>query len=131
MTVSAPRLEEAVRLTIESWGWTVTESLGDVIFSQFGDRVEIRITDSLHPDDVAFLPLRKEELEYRIQAALARRARFAKRLHDLRSPLNAIQGYAEIILETVEGDAVRFAGNIRTATETLTSHLETFRDEGI
>jgi hypothetical protein len=36
-----------------------------------------------------------------------------------------------MIAETADGDALRFASNIRTASETLTGRLENFRDEGV
>ena len=36
-----------------------------------------------------------------------------------------------MIVETAEGDALRFASNIRTASELLTSRLENFREEGV
>lgn len=123
--------EGAIRLTVEAWGWQVADETADAILTANGDFVEIRLAAIRHPDDIAFFPLKEAELKARIERAQERRTRLAKRLHDLRSPLNAIQGYAEMIAETAEGDALRFASNIRTASETLTGRLENFRDEGV
>ena len=123
--------EGAIRSMVESWGWQVADEAADATLTPNGDFLEIRLTASGHPDDIAFFPVKEAELKARIARAQDRRTRLAKRLHDLRSPLNAIQGYAEMIAETADGDALRFASNIRTASETLTSRLENFRDEGV
>lgn len=123
--------EGAIRATVEAWGWQVADEAADATLNAAGDTVEIRLSATRHPDDICFLPLHEAELKTRIELARERRARLAKRLHDLRSPLNAIQGYAEMIAETADGDALRFASNIRTASETLTGRLENFRDEGV
>ena len=123
--------EGAIRSTVEAWGWHVADEAAGAMLTANGDFVEIRLTASGHPDDIAFFPLKEAELKARIERAHERRTRLAKRLHDLRSPLNAIQGYAEMIAETADGDALRFASNIRTASETLTGRLENFRDEGV
>jgi signal transduction histidine kinase len=132
MKVAAAGLPGAIRAELESWGWQLTEDRPDALLSAIADNtIEIRVTATVHADDVAFLPLKREELTARIETAKARRARMQKCLHDLRSPLNAIQGYAEIIAETAEGDALRFASNIRTASELLTSRLEKIRDDGV
>ncbi|MBL8237363.1 MAG: hypothetical protein JNM66_08090 [Bryobacterales bacterium] len=131
MKVSAAGLPGALRAELESWGWQLTEDRPDALISVANGALELRVTATVHPDDIVFLPLKKDELAARIEAARARRARMQKCLHDLRSPLNAIQGYAEIIAETAEGDALRFASNIRTASELLTSRLEKIRDEGV
>ncbi len=131
MKVAAASLPNAIRETIRSWGWQLTEENADAILSISEQCIEIRAAASLYPDDIAFLPLVEKELKHRIELAQIRRTRLAKRLHDLRSPLNAIQGYAEIIAETAEGDVLRFASNIRTASELLTSRLESIREEGI
>lgn len=120
-----------IRATVESWGWQVAEDNVDATLTASGPFVEIRVTAQRLPDDIIFLPLREFELTTRIERARERRTRLAKRLHDIRSPLNAIQGYAEMIAETATGDSLRFASNIRTASETLTSRLENFRDEGV
>lgn len=123
----------AIRATIQSWGWELTEETkgADAILTEAGGHVEIRAAPALHADDLAFLPLNPEELKTRIEAAQRRRTRLAKRLHDLRSPLNAIHGYAEMIAETADGDTLRFASNIRTASDTMTARLENFHDEGV
>ena len=131
MTVAAAGVPDAVRATLESWGWQLSEEHPDAILTISGQSIEIRTCTALHADDIAFLPLQEEELRQRIELAQHRRARLAKCLHDLRSPLNAIQGYAEIIAETAEGDAFRYASNIRTASELLTTRLENIRDEGV
>jgi hypothetical protein len=36
-----------------------------------------------------------------------------------------------MIIETADGDTLRFASNIRTAAELLTARLESFRKEGV
>ncbi len=132
MRVDASALDAELREILTGWGWTLAAEQADAILSAAGGGVvAIRTGASAFPDDMVFLPLRKDELEARIEAAKARRARLAKRLHDLRSPLNAIQGYAEMIAEIAEGDAIRFASNIRTASELLTNRLETLREEGV
>lgn len=97
------------------------------------DGLELRAPGAAHPVDKLFLPLegKLDEFQWRLAAAIRRRDALAKRLHDLRSPLNAIQGYAEMIAETADGDTLRFASNIRTASETLTARLESFREEGV
>lgn len=97
------------------------------------DGLELRAPGAPHPVDKLFFPLegKLDELRWRLAAAIRRRDNLAKRLHDLRSPLNAIQGYAEMIAETADGDTVRFASNIRTASETITARLESFREEGV
>jgi signal transduction histidine kinase len=116
---------------VAAWGWTVTEDNPDARLTEADGLIEIRVAPASFPDDVVFRPLDKLELQFRVEAAKARRSRLAKRLHDLRSPLNAIQGYAEIITETADGDVYRFASNIRTASEVLTNRLTAFRDEGV
>ena len=131
MKVAAAGLPDAIRETIQSWGWQLSEVNPDAILTLVGRYIEIRAAATLLADDIAFLPLIEEELKLRIELASQRRTRLAKRLHDLRSPLNAIQGYAEIIAETAEGDVIRFSSNIRTASELLTIRLETFREEGV
>jgi len=133
MKVVANGLPAAIREDIESWGWELADdpSSADAILSANAQHIEIRAGRAQFPDDVIFPPFEKDELALRIEAAQARRSRLAKRLHDLRSPLNAIQGYAEMIVETADGDALRFASNIRTASETLTGRLEIIRDEGV
>lgn len=131
MKISAPDLSAELRDAIRSWGWEFVDERPDAILSPAGQAIEIRTRPTAQPDDIIYPPLTEEELTHRIGAAQARQSRLAKRLHDLRSPLNAIQGYAEILAETAEGDALRFASNIRTASELLTSRLESFREEGV
>jgi signal transduction histidine kinase len=131
MKVAAAGVPDSIRATLRSWGWQLTEENPDAILTECGHHLEIRTGPALYADDVIFLPLREEELKQRIKMAQRRRLRLAKRLHDFRSSLNAIQGYAEIIAETAHGDSVRFVSNIRTASELLTSRLETLRDEGV
>jgi len=131
MKVAAVGVSETLRTTLASWGWEITEASPDAVLTLSGQHLEIRVAKSLYPDDIMLLPINEPELNLRIELAQARRARLARRLHDLRSPLNAIQGYAEILAETAEGDALRFASNIRTASEILTTKLESIRDEGV
>jgi len=131
MKVSAAGVPDAIRETILSWGWHIAEESADATLTICGQWVEIRVGPTIYPDDIVFSPLDEEELRLRIGMATERRTRLVKRLHDLRSPLNAIQGYAEIIAETADGDALRFASNIRTASEQLTTRLENLRDEGV
>jgi signal transduction histidine kinase len=82
---------------------------------------------SLDADDFILPPLQKEYLALRIASAQKRRAENAQKLsrvlHDLRSPLNAIQGYAELLGEEATGDAARYAARIRTAVELLNDQL--------
>jgi len=52
-------------------------------------------------------------------------------VHDLRSPLNAVQGYADLIIEESSGDTQRFANQIRTAAVQMTSRLQEIRDKGV
>ncbi|MFN0102356.1 MAG: histidine kinase dimerization/phospho-acceptor domain-containing protein [Bryobacteraceae bacterium] len=131
MKVAAVGIADPIRATIQSWGWELTEIGADAILTEAAGQIEIRAAATLHADDIIFLPLKEEELKHRIEWAKRRQTRFARRLHDLRSPLTAIQGYAEIIAESAQGDPLRFASNIRTASELLTSRLENFREEGV
>ncbi len=116
-----------------SWGWQLVEDGPAIHFDAVADGIEIRAARATHPDDKIFFPLeaRKPEFEWRIEAAQLRQQRLAKRLHDLRSPLNAIQGYAEMIAEAFEGEPHRFASNIRTSSELLTTRLDSMREEGV
>jgi signal transduction histidine kinase len=129
--VAADGLSDAIRATLQSWGWELADANADAILTEAGDKLEIRATATTQADDVIFFPLNEAELRARIVLTKERHDRFAKRLHDLRSPLNAIQGYAEMIAESANGDVFRFASNIRTASETLTSRLEAFRQDGV
>lgn len=131
MKVAAAGVSDSIRSILDSWGWLLSDENPDAMLTISGQQVEIRVGATIHADDIAFLPLNEAELKFRIELARARQARLARRIHDLRSPLNAIQGYAEIIAESAEGDALRFASNIRTASEILTTRLESLRDEGV
>jgi signal transduction histidine kinase len=131
MKVAAAGVSDSIRATLEGWGWLLSDEDPDAVLTISGQQLEIRVGATIHADDIVFLPPNEAELKLRIELAQARRARLAQRLHDLRSPLNAIQGYAEIIAESAQGDALRFASNIRTASEILTRRLESLRDEGV
>ena len=131
MKVAAAGVSDSIRATLEAWGWLLSDENPDAVLTISGQQLEIRVGATLHADDIVFLPPTEAELKLRIELAQARRDRLAKRLHDLRSPLNAIQGYAEIIAESAQGDALRFASNIRTASEILTTRLESLRDDGV
>lgn len=131
MKVSLAPASAPARALLESWGWEITESGADAAIEEIDGKWEIRVRPAVHPDDIVFLPATEPELRWRIEAATARRHRLAKRLHDLRSPLNAIQGYAEMLVETTESDTLRFASNICTASGTLVERLQSFSEEGV
>lgn len=133
MKVAALAVGPELRATLQSWGWELAadSASADAILTEAGGKLEIRAAPTRFADDVAFLPLHQEELQFRIEEAKRRRNRLANRLHDLRSSLNAIQGYAELLAETEQGEALRFASNICTASEVLTERLAGFRDEGV
>lgn len=131
MRVAANTLPPALRDTIAAWGWTLTEEQPDAILTAADGVVEIRTAPHDSAVDFVIPPLRQDELTRRIERAAARRAQLAKRLHDLRSPLNAIHGYAEIIAESADGDLLRFASNIRTASELLVNRLQSWQEEGV
>jgi signal transduction histidine kinase len=131
MKIAAAGLGAASKAQLAAWGWQITDQDPDAILTEANGVIELRVHPAPFPDDFVFLPLGQQELQFRIEAAQARHARLAKRLHDLRSPLNAIQGYAEIIAESADGDVLRFASNICTASELLANRLAAFRDEGV
>ena len=60
MTVAAPGVPDAVRATLESWGWQLSEEHPDAILTISGQSIEIRTSAALHADDIAFLPLQEE-----------------------------------------------------------------------
>lgn len=130
MRIDARNLSGSLRSVIQNWGWELGDDTGSpgVMLSEVDGKVEIRVGLTR---DVVFLPLNKEEVEYRVESAHTLNARLMNRLHDLRSPLNAIQGYAEMLLESTEGDANRFASNICTASQILTNRLEALSSEGV
>lgn len=90
---------------------------------------------SLDADDFIVPPLCKEYLALRIAGAQKRRAvssdRLSKILHDIRSPLNAIQGYSEMLAEEVDGDAARYASRIQTAVGQLDDVLRAVRKSSV
>lgn len=131
MKIDAAGLGSSLSSQLAAWGWHLTGNEPDAILTEADGVIEIRVQPAVFPDDFVFLPLDQHQLQFRIEAAKARRARLVKRLHDLRSPLNAIQGYAEIIAETADGDVHRFASNIRTASELLTIRLAAIHEEGV
>lgn len=133
MKVDARGLSASARAAIESWGWELCDDIGvpDAVLSEAGGKVEIRVSGIPNLADVAFLPLNRQELEYRIASARCLRARLLDRLHDLRSPLNAIQGYAEMLIESTDGETQRFASNICTASQVLTAKLEALHRDGV
>ena len=131
MKVSLPQASDQTRTLLDSWGWEITDVAPEAVISEAPDMWEIRVRPAIHPDDVVFLPTTEAELQWRIRAAIERRNRLSRRLHDLHSPLNAIQGYAEMLVEMTEADTLRFASNICTASETLVDRLQSFGDEGV
>ena len=120
--VSGANFPDSLRSILADWGWEVVDEGGAAHLALVEDGIEIRMIVSGVCGDKIFFPIdgKQLEFEWRVEAAEGRGQRLAKRLHDLRSPLNAIQGYAEIIGESAEGDTLRYASNIRTASELLT-----------
>jgi signal transduction histidine kinase len=132
-TIAAgPNLSAEIAELLAQWGWRF-DPAAPIVVDSVVDSLEFRFQSSAIPEDRIFLPLegKQAEFEWRTNYCYARLNRLAKQVHDLRSPLNAIHGYAEMIIETTDGDAVRFASKIRTAAELLTVRLESFRTEGV
>jgi signal transduction histidine kinase len=133
MKVASRSLGPETRAALESWGWRLDAdpAFADAILSESAGRLEIRTASTSHADDVVFPPFEEHEVRFRIEQARKRRERLAGRIHDLRSSLNAIQGYAEMLAETEQGEALRFASNICTASDVLTKRIAGLREEGV
>jgi signal transduction histidine kinase len=127
-----PNLSPETTSLLLQWGWNL-DSTAPVTVDAVSDALELRSTSAPLTEDRLYFPIEAKEHEFRwrVEACHSRLQRFSNRLHELRSPLNAIQGYAEMIIETADGDTLRFASNIRTAAELLTARLESFRKEGV
>ena len=123
MKVSVPGADEATRAEIASWGYQVVESEDGVPVIGIGAENAI--------DDFINAPIDRAEFDARVQRIVARRQRTINLVHDLRSPLNAVQGYADLIIEESSGDTQRFANQIRTAAVQMTSRLQEIRDKGV
>ena len=124
MKVALRPAGEEAQAIVAGWGFAIApESEADAIIGLNADAGRV--------DDFVLWPVTREEFAARFERACLRRAAIRRWCHDMRSPLNAIQGYAEMIGETVEGDAARFAANVGKAAEQLTSIVERLRDEGV
>ncbi len=129
---TGPNLSAQVAELLVRWGWTV-DPAAPIVVDAGVESLEFRFRTSATPQDRIFLPLegKQAEFEWRTNCCYSRFQQLSKQIHDLRSPLNAIQGYADMIIETTDGDTLRFASKIRTAAELLTARLESFRTEGV
>lgn len=112
--------EQALR----EWGWQVAGvENAEVIIGMTADSESV--------DDFVIWPVDRAEMEARIRKAKERRDELRRWNHDVRSPLNAIQGYAELLLETTEGPAARYAGNIKTASDQMKEILNRLSHPGV
>jgi signal transduction histidine kinase len=137
--------DESLRQTLLSWGWEIASELHDPGIDAIVSGgsllshapVPVVLVTELHTaappgfDDFCVPPLRKAELAARILASQARRDHFAKVMHDLRSPLNALQGYAELIAESAKDENLRYAAQLRVAVGQLTDYVKRLRAEGV
>jgi signal transduction histidine kinase len=139
MKVAVTALDGALRDLMVTWGWEVVDDPAapaiDAVLT--GDRKGIRysaptllVTELPSPipesvDDFVLIPMCPSEVQTRIEIARARRARVAKLRHDIRSALNSINGYAELIQEHASDEPLRFAGRIHEGVMRLIDRLQT------
>lgn len=123
MKVSVPGADETTRAWIASWGYEVVEPEDGI--------PSIGIGPANAADDFITAPVDRAEFETRVRQIVARRQRTIDLVHDLRSPLNAVQGYADLIIEDSSGDTQRFANQIRTAAAQMTERVQQIRDKGV
>lgn len=123
MKVAVPGADDATRALITSWGYTVVDAEDGV--------PAIGIEAPNAADDFINTPIDRAEFDARVQRIVDRRARAIDLVHDLRSPLNAVQGYADLIIEESSGDVQRFANQIRTAAVQMTERLQEIRNKGV
>jgi signal transduction histidine kinase len=123
MKVTLPGADDATRSLIASWGYSIVEPEDGV--------PSIGIGAANANDDFVNTPVDRAEFDARIQRIVDRRARTIDLVHDLRSPLNAVQGYADLIIEESSGEVHRFANQIRTAAVQMTDLLQKIRTKGV
>ncbi len=123
MKVSLPGADDAIRTLITSWGYTVVDAEDGV------PAIGIGLENA--DDDFINTPIDRAEFDARVKRIVDRHARLIDLVHDLRSPLNAVQGYADLIIEESSGDVQRFANQIRTAAVQMTERLQEIRNKGV
>ncbi|MBM3784346.1 MAG: hypothetical protein FJW30_08285 [Acidobacteria bacterium] len=139
MKLALVEIDDALRAQLESWNIDCageTDSPGlDAILTTTpvnapGDTPVLGVNSPLGQDFLQ-TPFPLKELELRVQRARQRRQSEIDLVHDLRSPLNAMQGYAELISESASGEEKRFAEKIRLAAIQMTERLSRLRDHGV
>jgi len=123
MKIAVPGADKATRALIASWGYEIVEH------DDGGPAIGIGAENAV--DDFVNTPFGRAEFDARINRIVERRHRTIDLVHDLRSPLNAVQGYADLIIEESSGDTQRFAQQIRTAAVQMTERLQKIRDKGV
>lgn len=123
MKITVPGADDATRARITSWGYSIVEPEDGVPSIGIG-------ADNAF-DDFINEPVDRAEFDARVRRIVDRRARTIDLVHDLRSPLNAVQGYADLIIEESLGEVQRFANQIRTAAVQMTERLQKIRDKGV
>jgi len=123
MKISIPGADKATYKLIASWGYEIVEPEDGVPTLGIGFENAV--------DDFINTPIDPAEFSARVLQIIDRRERTIELVHDLRSPLNAVQGYADLIIEESSGDTQRFAQQIRTAAEQMTGRLQEIRDKGV
>ena len=123
MKVAVLGADEATHALIESWGYHIVDPTDGV--------PAIGIGAENAADDFIKTPIDRAEFTARLLQIIDRRQRTIDLVHDLRSPLNAVQGYADLIIEDSSGDTQRFAKQIRTAAVQMTERLQEIRNKGV